>query len=133
MNLFIPGIPKSQQAGSIIRTKDGRAFQATRNTPWGDYVKSYIAFNRPDVVMTGPVSVHVTFYLPNVKDKKAIYPVKRPDAQNLLGKTLLDSGNKVLWNDDSQIVSLLIEKRYARFNETGQVGVLLEWWEYKEV
>lgn len=41
-----------------------------------------------------------------------IMPMGRPDADNF-GKAALDACNKIVWNDDGQIVSLQIVKTYA--------------------
>lgn len=46
-------------------------------------------------------------------------PVKRPDIDNYI-KSVLDGANGILWEDDSQIVSLLASKHYA---ETPQVKI----------
>lgn len=46
-------------------------------------------------------------------------PVKRPDIDNYV-KSVLDGANGILWEDDSQIVSLLASKHYA---ETPQVTI----------
>lgn len=42
---------------------------------------------------------------------------KRPDLSNL-EKFALDCGNKILWNDDSQIIKMTAEKLYATKEKT---------------
>ena len=71
--------------------------------------------------LTGPlkVSVLAIFLAPAswTKSKKALAyggelaHVVKPDADNV-GKTI-DALNKIVWADDSQIVSMLVEKRYG--------------------
>lgn len=41
-----------------------------------------------------------------------ILPTKKPDADNI-AKIILDGLNKVAWEDDTQVVELMIVKRYA--------------------
>jgi len=126
--LWIPGIPKATQTGSIIRTRDGRAFPSRRGSAWLAYVKSFMAINAPEAPMEGAIEAWITFCMPDLKDMKRMDPTSRPDYDNLL-KGLMDQGNGILWRDDSQIVKAHIEKRYARFGPHRVPGVLLEWCE----
>jgi Holliday junction resolvase RusA-like endonuclease len=43
---------------------------------------------------------------------QAIRPTKKPDVDNI-AKSIQDALNKVLYRDDSQIVLLIVGKRYA--------------------
>lgn len=60
------------------------------------------------------------FEIPKSANKKrtmlmqhnAIRPTKKPDADNIL-KIIADALNKVAYKDDSQIVAVAVEKRYA--------------------
>lgn len=62
----------------------------------------------------GPVAMVATFRLRRPKSlKKSIrHPIKRPDLENFL-KTLLDALNTVVYEDDSQVFSLLAIKEYG--------------------
>lgn len=70
-----------------------------------------------------PLRVEVTFYKGYLKSwtKKQVFqaedgsllPVKRPDLDNYT-KAILDGANGLLWHDDSQIVDLLLYKRYDK-------------------
>ena len=124
MILFIPGVPKSTQTGSIIRTPDGRAFPSRRGSAWLAYVKhsmAVYAHEKQLVCATGPLEVTIAFNVPRIKDKRRVVPTTRPDLDNLL-KGLLDCGNGILWCDDAQIVRLVLEKQYA-----DQPGVWIGW------
>ena len=50
-----------------------------------------------------------------IRDGKE-YPQKKPDADNI-GKIILDSLNKIAYEDDSQVVELTIIKRYTEATE----------------
>ncbi len=61
-----------------------------------------------------PLLMTVIFVVekPKSANKKRLYPVTRPDLDNLT-KTVLDGCNKYLYADDSQIVSLYTSKEYG--------------------
>lgn len=61
-----------------------------------------------------PLSLTCVFYCirPKSVPKKTLYPVGRPDTDNML-KLLLDAGNGYLWVDDSQIVCITARKEYG--------------------
>lgn len=71
--------------------------------------------------LTGPISVHViaSFPIPASWPKKKqaaarageIRPTVRPDWENVA--KVLDAFNKIVWEDDAQIVSGLITKDYS--------------------
>jgi Holliday junction resolvase RusA-like endonuclease len=77
----------------------------------------------PDVFFTDAVDVSVVFYLPrpkSVSEKKRPYPTVPPDLDKLC-RGLLDGigQSEVIWGDDSQVVRLVAEKRYADTEEIG--------------
>ena len=120
MILWIPGIPKATQTGSVIRAK-GRAFPVRRNTAWSSYVRLAIAQSGAEL-LDGPLVVSICFVLPDLASGKRAMPITRPDLDNLL-KGLLDCGNGILWHDDAQIVDLIAVKRYAKHTVRQQPGV----------
>jgi Holliday junction resolvase RusA-like endonuclease len=71
--------------------------------------------------LAGPLEVSVAAYLPipkswsKLKQESArlgrIRPISKPDADNL-GKCV-DSCNKIIWLDDSQIVAMHLYKFYS--------------------
>lgn len=73
-------------------------------------------------IFTGPVAVEVTAYLAILKSwskkKKAaamdgdVLPTVTPDLDNIC-KSALDACNKVVYEDDKQIVNLSLAKRYG--------------------
>ncbi len=60
-----------------------------------------------------PLSLKITFYLTQPKKSKYDYPIGRPDLDNLV-KSIKDSGNGILWEDDSQIVELYARKLWDK-------------------
>jgi Holliday junction resolvase RusA-like endonuclease len=49
---------------------------------------------------------------PRSVPKKRIYPTQKPDVDNY-AKLVMDACNGILWQDDSQVVTLLASKIYA--------------------
>lgn len=81
---------------------------------------------------TSPVKVTVKAYHkpPKGKSKKVvedmlngrILPTKKPDADNV-AKIVLDGLNHVAWDDDTQVVEMMVTKRYS---EEPMVAVFIE-------
>lgn len=66
-------------------------------------------------VMTGPVSVELTFLVQKPKSapkKRRVYATKRPDLDKLV-RSVLDAISHVLIADDSQVVELRAVKDYG--------------------
>lgn len=118
LSFFIPGRPRSTQTGSVI-TVNGRSFPIRRGTAWSSLCGLVARQYAPPLPLTGALRCELAFHLRAPKVRRSLWPIKRPDVDNLC-KGLLDSWNGVLWEEDSQIVALLIEKVYAR---DGRVGV----------
>ncbi len=76
----------------------------------------------PKEPLHGPVKVHINFYMPIPKSatksvKKQMIngvcvPVKRPDIDNM-AYTVTNAMKELVYEDDSQIIDLVISKRYA--------------------
>lgn len=64
--------------------------------------------------VAGPVQLTVVFYLPRPKAiKDRLVPhLKKPDLDKLL-RSVKDGLTKVVWLDDSQVIAIHAEKRYA--------------------
>lgn len=118
--IFIPGDPVSQGRGRAIPTARGiRVKDPERSIAWkrAAAARMFAARFRAGLraSATGPLEVTVAAFFrcpkAGVRQENAWRP-SRPDADNL-GKAALDAGNGVLWDDDSQVVRLVVEKRYA--------------------
>lgn len=81
---------------------------------------------------TAPVRVTIEAFHkpPKGKSKKVtqamldgtILPTKKPDADNV-AKIILDGLNHIAWDDDTQVVEMVVTKRYA---EVSNVTVTIE-------
>lgn len=82
--------------------------------------------------MEGPLQLEVKVYKPSLKSfskKKALAaeegvlrPTTKPDVDNYV-KGVKDALNKVIWNDDSQVVDLKVSKWYS---EKPRVEVIIK-------
>lgn len=125
----IPGDPVAKgRARSVTRRGKGGASYIAHITPEKTeryearvavFAQQAMAGTQPE---EGAVSLSVRAYFPipaswSKKRQQAArdgleHHTKRPDADNC-AKAVLDGLNGVVWKDDSQVVTLSIEKRYA--------------------
>lgn len=123
IRFFVPGTPKAMSVGKSIQFKRGQnvhRFQQRRNTEWCTLVGEVGGNNAPATPMVGGLAFTATFYLarPASLKKSERLPLKRPDIDNLVHK-LTDQFNGVFWLDDSQIVDLIVRKRFTPDGRTG--------------
>ncbi|MEM1505952.1 RusA family crossover junction endodeoxyribonuclease [Domibacillus sp. 8LH] len=107
-------------------------YDPAKSRNFKEYVKVVAAQHRPDKLLEGPLQVTVKVYKPVLKrfSKKklaeaeagTLRPVTKPDVDNYV-KGIKDALNKVIWNDDSQVVDLTVSKFYS---ESPRVEVLVE-------
>ena len=110
----IPGQPVAQ-ARPRFAMRGG--FSRVYDDPKSREYKQFVALSvrsQGAVLTEGPVRVSMTFYMKRPKSlpKKVNLHVKKPDIDNLT-KAILDGCNGELWNDDSQVCSLLASKVYT--------------------
>ncbi|MCI7208516.1 MAG: RusA family crossover junction endodeoxyribonuclease [Clostridium sp.] len=104
----------SRATGRVYTTKEDKIYeQMVRDAYRGS--ESFLDSNAPL-----RAEIEVYHQVPKSYSKKKrerclaglIYPTVKPDLDNI-AKVILDSNNKILYKDDSQIVELSIVKRYA--------------------
>ena len=120
--LWVPGdpVPKGSKRGVTYTRADGhlgvRLIESSKAYPaWRDQVAADLDAARLRhrwPVLTGPVSVHLSFYLHKPKrPKHPVFPITKPDIDKLV-RAVCDGLTTRLVVDDSQIVELLAFKRY---------------------
>ena len=115
------GRPRAVRMGKGVRMYDPPKSKAYKQMVAAK-VRSYMKINGIQTI-TEPLAVHLNFYFtpPKSYTKKKLklieegklHYTKLPDADNL-AKSVLDSCNKILFKDDSQIVELNITKQYGK-------------------
>jgi crossover junction endodeoxyribonuclease RusA len=123
MRITVAGIPAPQ--GSKRHVGGGRMIEMSRAVgPWREAVRAEtqraMAGKAP---VAGPVYVTVIFGLPRPKSlpKSQCHPVKRPDVDKLARAVLDGMTAGGAFADDSQVVRLRAEKRFAGEAGTGAV------------
>jgi Holliday junction resolvase RusA-like endonuclease len=123
IKITIPGeaVPQGRPRFS---TRGGfpRAYDPPRSRDYKAYVRYIAAEVAPETPIEGPISLNVTVYraIPKgfSKHKRRLAlegemrPVTKPDLDNVV-KTLKDSLSRLIWRDDSQVVSLTAAKFYS--------------------
>ena len=110
-----------------FNTKTGRAFTSNQTINYENWIKQcYI--QQSNKLLNGPIRARIEIYysVPKsyFKTKRKIeaikdgidYPMKKPDADNI-AKIVLDSLNKIAYEDDKQVVELTVIKRWTFDNE----------------
>jgi crossover junction endodeoxyribonuclease RusA len=114
LTIEVFGDPASQGSHSVIH---GRIVQvnSAKHKRW----RNAVAFAALDLVTDGwklldePLELSVIFYLPRpktVQDRE--YPAVMPDVDKLL-RAVFDSLSGVVYVDDSRIITVSAQKRYA--------------------
>lgn len=97
-------------------------YDPSKSSDYKDYVRLVAGEKAPDALLEGPVGMvlHVYRSIPKSFSKKKtvaaeageIRPTSKPDADNYL-KGVKDALKGVIWRDDSQVVEVLVTKRYS--------------------
>jgi Holliday junction resolvase RusA-like endonuclease len=125
IRFFVAGIPKALSVGSSFRFKRHGVdthIQGRRNTDWATLI-GHIGREHARAIAPseGGISLTLRFFVPKpaTAGRRVTLPLKRPDIDNLFHK-LMDQWNGVFWKDDSQVVDLVVRKRFPR---DGRIGV----------
>jgi Holliday junction resolvase RusA-like endonuclease len=118
--VIIPGEPKAK-ARPRMSTKTGRAFTPKETIQYENWVKAcYIeqCGKRHEGEIIAVIRAYYSIAKSASKKKRElminqkIKPTKKPDLDNI-AKAILDSLNKIGFDDDSQIVELRVSKYYS--------------------
>ena len=129
ITLVIPGEPVAKGRPRVMRS--GVTFTPPKTLNYETLIKELFIISR-QALMTGELRAEIDAYFTinkTVSQKKKeqmisqqIRPTKRPDLDNV-AKAVLDALNGLAYNDDSQIVSLTINKYWA---EVPRVTIRIE-------
>lgn len=118
------GRPRFTKAGHCYTPEKTASYEALVGFAYRNSARGY-TFEYPV-----RVTIKAFFKPPKSKSKKAVedmlsgrvLPAKKPDIDNIV-KIILDGLNKVAWKDDTQVIDLMIQKRYSM---EPMVAVLIE-------
>ena len=108
-----------------FKKKTGKAFTPNQTINYENWIKQcYI--EQSNKLLQGPIRARIEIYysVPKSYSKRKIeaikdgtdYPMKKPDCDNV-AKIVLDSLNKIAYDDDKQVVELTVLKRWTFGNE----------------
>lgn len=113
------GRPKFARRGKFVAT-----YTPAKTINFERALQSLVRAQYKQAPQEGALEVGIIFYIKRPKTcKNKLYPVVRPDIDNLL-KAVLDSLNGILWVDDSQIVEIKAKKDYC--NDRGFISLTLK-------
>ena len=104
-----------------FKKKTGKAFTPNQTINYENWIKQcYI--DQSNKLLQGPIRARIEIYysVPKSYSKRKIevikdgtdYPMKKPDCDNVV-KIVLDSLNKIAYDDDKQVVELTVLKRWT--------------------
>jgi Holliday junction resolvase RusA-like endonuclease len=120
----VNGEAVAQGRPRFAHTKKGRtvAYDPIKSRNFKQYVKLVASQHAPNKLIEGPILLEVSVFrsIPKSFSKKKaseaiegkVRPVTRPDADNFV-KSIKDALSKVIWKDDSQVVSMIVHKWYS--------------------
>lgn len=118
------------QAQAQGRPRAGKSFSGktvlydpATSRDFKQYVKLVASQHKPQEIITGPIHLELIFYQPTPKKYQTkpklalieaglLLPVTKPDVDNL-AKGVKDGLTKIIWQDDSQVVSMMVRKFYS--------------------
>lgn len=130
ITLRVAGVPApGGSKRAFVNRRTGRAIvveDCKRNKTWREDVRAVaIEAMQGRELLTGPLQVFVTFYLPRpknhyrtgkhsgeLKSNAPWYHITKPDATKLWRSTE-DALTGIIWRDDAQVAEQVIQKHYA--------------------
>ncbi len=121
------GRPRASTRNGFVRMYDPK-----KSKDFKQYVKLVASEHKPNQLLSGPLQLDVKVFKPTLKsfskkkkleaEQGLLRPISKPDVDNYV-KGIKDALNKVIWNDDSQIVDLHVSKYYS---ETPRIEVAVQ-------
>lgn len=121
----IPGEPVAQGRPRAGKSFAGNTvlYDPLKSRNFKQYVSMIAAQHAPEELITGPIHLNLDFYRPTPKKYQTkpkqqlieagkLLPTTKPDIDNL-AKSVKDGLTKIIWQDDSQVVSMNIRKFYS--------------------
>ncbi|PKH09845.1 RusA family crossover junction endodeoxyribonuclease [Planomicrobium sp. MB-3u-38] len=121
----IMGDPVAQGRPRAGKSFSGKTvlYDPAKSRDFKRYVRMVAAQHAPKELIEGPIHLNVDFYRSIPKkyqtkpkleliEKGILLPTTKPDVDNYI-KGVKDGLNKVIWHDDSQVISMNIRKFYS--------------------
>jgi Holliday junction resolvase RusA-like endonuclease len=115
INITIPMEPVGKARPRTVRTKGGKSvtFTPDKTAAAENLIRDRVMGLGVKIPSGVPLRVEATFYRSRPKScKKLMLPVSKPDLDNY-AKLLTDALEKFIYENDSQISTLVVKKRFA--------------------
>lgn len=125
IDLVLDQIPKGTAQMKRANFRNGTFFEGKDLKNTRELYMGMLLPDAPERPLIGPVAVSLYFFYP-IKDKrkKGKWKTSKPDCDNL-AKLLLDCLTRLnYWEDDSQIATLIIGKKYS-MNDSAQISLFI--------
>lgn len=112
-SITVPLKAVGKERARVVTTKKGkrRSYTPERTVAFEADFKMAVVMDMPAKPWSGPVRMETTFRIPHDKAKGPV--IARPDLDNY-EKAVMDSLQKLAYNDDSQVWRATSQKIYAR-------------------
>lgn len=128
INFFVSGVPVPKGSAKAFMRKEAKfpvviQDNADRQKPWASSI-GYAAQQAGAEMLSGPVSIVITFYMPrpkshfgtgknadNLKPTAPIHHTSKPDLDKLV-RCVKDALTGIAWKDDSQVCVGIVRKLY---------------------
>lgn len=122
LHFSVDGIPRGKQRPRFVR-KTGHTYTPPETTNYENYVKLSYRMENQNERLSGPIEAEIIGVFPVPKSisksksqamlSDGIHYTKKIDCDNL-AKSILDALNGIAYDDDAQICSLKVYKRYGK-------------------
>jgi Holliday junction resolvase RusA-like endonuclease len=110
-----------------------KAYDPAKSRDYKQYVKLVASDHKPEKLLEGAIALHLNIYrsIPKSFSKKKqkqaedgeLRPTTKPDVDNFL-KAIKDAMKGIIWRDDSQVVSVIVNKWYSE-NPRVEITIIL--------
>ena len=128
VRVFGDPVPQGRPRARAFQDRSGTTrvsvFDPATSRDWKRTVAAQVIPVKPPAPVEGPLVLIAEFYLrrPASLPKREWAHVKRPDGSNLL-KSVEDAMRGIVYRDDSQLVDIIVRKRY---DQAPGVGIRIE-------
>lgn len=124
VRFIVPGEPKGKARPRVFTNKEGKSQAVTpQDTLSYENLVRWVFTNTMEarklqgeieakIVAMYPIPKNMTKKNRQLIDEGKLHPTKKPDLDNV-AKIILDSLNKIAFDDDSQVIRLIVEKHFS--------------------
>ncbi|PEK91417.1 RusA family crossover junction endodeoxyribonuclease [Bacillus mycoides] len=116
------GRPRASTRKKANGKVEVKMYDPSKSRDFKQYVGLVASQYAPDKLLEGALQLEVKVYKPSLKsfskkktlaaEEGLLRPTTKPDVDNYV-KGVKDALNKIIWNDDSQVVDLKVSKWYS--------------------